>query len=181
VTQEISKLLAAPDPTPSLSAMQSCGVLDLVLPGAVAVALEPLIAREKEFSVAPSWRRRLAALGGAAHLRLSGHDADYIAAIRKPAADLAMDLYRDGRDIVLDRCLLVGRADDIGRALSYRHAPMPLRGDDLLAAGLAPGPGLGAALRAAEEAWVHGGFTAARTELLTRALKAMKNKTAPEG
>jgi poly(A) polymerase len=178
ITQEIVKLLQAPDPAPSVAAMAACGVLDVVLPGTERDNLERLMLPEKEFSIAPSWRRRLAALGGAVQLRLSNHDADYVSAVQKKPADIALELYRDGRDIVLDRRLIAGRRDEIAQALAYVHQPMPLSGNDLLAAGRPPGPALGRSLRAAEEAWVRSRFLATRSELLDCALK---NEAAPEG
>jgi len=180
ITQEIIKLLSATNPTPSISAMQSCGVLDVVLPGANGGNLERLIPMEKKYLIAPSWRRRLAALGSASSLRLSNHDADYVAAVQKKPADITIALYREGRDIVLDRCLIAHDTDGIARALAYMHQPMPLSGQDLIAAGHAPGPALGAALRAAEGLWVSSAFQAARSELLARA-DASKNEAAPEG
>jgi poly(A) polymerase len=42
----------------------------------------------------------------------------------------------------------------------------PLNGDDLMTAGLAPGPGLGAELERLEGAWIESGFTLDRDALL---------------
>jgi len=95
------------------------------------------------------------------------------------ALDLA--LYRQGRDIVLNRCLVAAaRAPSphwrtiLTRAAAWSPRAMPIRGDDLLSLGHQPGPAIGAALQAAEELWVTGGFSATREELIARALQAIR-------
>ena len=45
---------------------------------------------------------------------------------------------------------------------------LPVTGADLIAAGLEPGPELGATLRRLEDWWVATGFTASREELLAK-------------
>ena len=57
---ELKKLLAAPDPAPSLAAMPARGVLTRLLPGADARAMALLVHLEE--GIAPHWPRRLALL-----------------------------------------------------------------------------------------------------------------------
>ena len=48
---------------------------------------------------------------------------------------------------------------------------LPIQASDLMEAGLEPGPGLGAALKSAEDAWIASGFSLDKQALLTHALK----------
>jgi poly(A) polymerase len=79
-------------------------------------------------------------------------------------------LYRLGPDRFADRVLLAwarsgAAADDkTWRALAtlpqrWTAPSFPLRAADLMARGIAKGPALGAALRAAEEAWIAANFS----------------------
>lgn len=198
VTREVSKLLSAANLLPSILMMRACGVLFAVLPEATQLsALNDLIALEEKLPLPRDWRRRLTALLGntdaralAVRLRLSNHDADFLrtlladhpvldASMALSALDLA--LYRQGRDIVLNRCLVAAaRAPSphwrtiLTRAAAWSPRAMPIRGDDLLSLGHQPGPAIGAALQAAEELWVTGGFSATREELIARALQAIR-------
>jgi poly(A) polymerase len=85
-------------------------------------------------------------------------------------------LYRLGPVRFADRVLLVwsrsraGAADPSWQALATlpaRWTPprFPLRAADLMSRGLAKGPALGAALRAAEDAWIAAGFPSDRETL----------------
>ena len=66
IGQEMRKLLAAPNPAPSLATMGATGVLQRLLPGAVPETVSALVALEEAATRTPSWVRRLAALGGGA-------------------------------------------------------------------------------------------------------------------
>jgi len=83
--------------------------------------------------------------------------------------DARVLLYRLGPEKFLDRVLLAwsrapeGVADEHWRALAtlaarWRAPGFPVKAADFLARGVAKGPALGAALRAAEEAWIAEGF-----------------------
>jgi tRNA nucleotidyltransferase/poly(A) polymerase len=61
---EMRKLLAAPDPAPSVAAMEQAGVLHRILPGASSHSLAVLVHMETEIDEAPRWLRRLACIGG---------------------------------------------------------------------------------------------------------------------
>ena len=85
------------------------------------------------------------------------------------AADAHTLLYRLGPVGFCDRVLLAWSRSEAGAADPSWHAlatlpsrwtapRFPLRAADLMSRGVARGPALGAALQAAEEAWVAAGF-----------------------
>jgi len=180
VGAEVVKLLAAPDPDPAVAAMAASGVLARVLPGASAAPLAALVRLEAAGGQAPSWRRRLMAMGcrpdWPGRLRLARAAARALAAT---AAALACDdgpaaaAYRFGaeaaRDAALIRAAARGAAPParleaaIARGLA---ATPPLRAADL--PGL-KGAALGAALRRAEAAWIASDFALGAAELRTLA------------
>jgi len=174
---EMRKLLAAPDPAPSVAAMQTAAVLSAILPGADATALAPLVHLEAETGTAPDPLRRLAALGGsdvAARLRLSRAEARRLAHLRDGIASgmsAAETGYRfgagEGGDIVLLRAALLGTPpppdafDDLRRGAV---AVCPVRAADLMPA--YSGPALGRRLSEIEARWIASGFTLGREDLL---------------
>jgi poly(A) polymerase len=179
VGAEMAKLLAAPDPAPSVAAMASCGVLGRVLPGAEATALGPVVHGEGLAGLGPDWRRRLAALGGQAdwpeRLRLSRGDARAFEAIRAALdADepLAASAYRHGREAAQGAALIRAAAlgwpppgDLAAETARGAAARFPLRAADLAL----EGPALGAALKRLEAAWVASDFTLDREALVALA------------
>ncbi len=173
---EMRRLLAAPDPAPSVAAMQATGVLSRVLPGADARALAPLIHIEGAY--APAFLRRLAALGGEDPedaLRLSRPESRRLSILREGiastagAAELA---YRHGaeaaHDIVLLRAALAGAPlpegweNEVARGAV---AKFPIRASDLMPA--LEGEALGARLRELEAQWIAAGFSLTREQLLS--------------
>ena len=177
VGAEIRKLLAAPDPTPSVAAMGTTSVLTRVLPGADARALPVLVHHEATLGVGPDAMRRLACLGGddpSERLRLSKAEARHLARLRAHLGDAASPAalaYRLGateaRDVVLLNAALLeaplppglDRALEIGAAAQFPVAP-----HDLMTA--YQGPALGAQLAALEDRWIASGFTLSREALL---------------
>ena len=190
VRDEILKLLAAPDPVPVLEAMKEAGILALILPEADGFArLRRLIAVEQALGCADPLRR-LAALAGleavrldrlARRLRLSNKERARLVAMagEVPAPEpraLRAAAYRYGSETTRDRILLAADPSDLAAvraalaALERLSPPrFPLTGRDLVAAGHAPGPALGAALRTLEEEWIASDFGLSRAELLKRA------------
>ncbi len=176
---EFRKLLAARDPAPATAAMAATGVLARCLPGADAEALGPLVHVEQLAGAAPDWQTRLAALGAAEagpRLRLSRAEEAAQARIAAALADDAPPAalaYRHGaaaaRSALLLRAAATGTAPpsqmeaELARGAGVR---LPLAAADLIAAGLAPGPGLGQALARAEAAWVDSDFTLDKAALL---------------
>ncbi|MGX0875652.1 poly(A) polymerase [Roseovarius sp. MBR-154] len=177
VGAEMRKLLAAPDPAPSLAAMQRAGVLSAILPGADARPLAPLVHLESETNTAPNALRRLAALGGEDipnRLRLSRAEARRLALLRDgasatiPPAEIG---YRygvtDGMDMLLLRAALLDtpldpKASDILERGA--HATFPVKPADLMPD--YTGPALGQRLQELEDRWIASGFTLSREDLL---------------
>ncbi len=176
IGSELLKLLAAPDPAPSLASMQSAGCLARALPGADPRGLSILVALEAASGVAPNRVRRLAAIGGedpAEHLRLSKKQTRDAAAIRRWLAEpvQAPGLgYRLGHDLGLDTVLVRAALLEQPLPIGFRSdlelgadAVFPLRAADLPALS---GPALGERLRALENRWIASGFALNRDELL---------------
>lgn len=195
IAAEFLKLLAASDPLPALRMMQADGVLDAVLPGNAGLArLRRLVVLEREADSI----RRLAALIArdagtvADRFKLSGAQRERLEALlAKPATALDADrvaqrraLYHWGSTIYADRVLLAvaarprphGVRQLLRLAQSWKSPRFPLRGRDLLAAGVAPGPEVGALLAALEAWWIKGDFRATaaqcRAELRRRLARA---------
>ena len=175
IGHEMRRLLAAPDPTASVAAMQVSGILGRVLPGADVRALGPLVHLEPSNSA--KWLRRLAALGGtgqAGGLRLSGSEtkalnnlSEAIESTTGPA-ELA---YRLGADMAFDVMLL--RAAVFGLNMPPeleseidrgKNAKFPIKAADLMP-GL-EGAKLGAKLAQLESRWIASGFELSREQLL---------------
>ncbi len=174
---EMKKLLAAPDPAPSVAAMARAGVLAHALPGADATALAPLIHHEAETGVEPEPIRRLAALGGQdvpGALRLSRDEARRLAQLRDGvgldlgAAGLGYRLgFAPARDIVLLRAALIETRVPAGWQAEARRgaaAVFPVRAADLMP-GL-QGPALGAKLKELEARWIESDFEMTKEQLL---------------
>jgi poly(A) polymerase len=189
VAAETLKLLAAPDPLPTLRMMAEDGVIAALLPElrrldrlAALIPLEP----------APDALRRLGALldgdaGAAAamaeRLRLANAQRERLVALAAPpsAVDLAGDeraqrraLHRLGaelyRDLVLLRAAERGDAvrarDLLALATGWRPREFPLKGRDAAALGIAQGPEIGRLLAAVEAWWEDGDFRADRKAAL---------------
>jgi poly(A) polymerase len=189
VAAELLKLLAAPDPLPTIEMMAADGVLAVLLPEAGRrdrlaglVALEP----------SPDPLRRLAALivadavaaqSVAARLRLSNVERDRLVLLAAPpvAIDLAGDERAQRRalhhlglaaygDLVLLRAAETGAADAARRLLAAAPQSLPgefpLRGRDVTKLGIPAGPAVGDALAAVKAWWEAGDFRADRKECL---------------
>ncbi len=174
---EMKKLLAAPDPAPSVAAMAQAGALARALPGADCTALAPLVHLEAEVQRAPDPIRRLAVLGGtdpALALRLSRDEAKRLAAMRQGAlSDLgAAELgYRLGAEAaisaILVRAALIGTPPGEAAEADAKRgaaAQFPITSADLRP-GL-EGAALGQALKKLETRWIASDFTLTRAALL---------------
>lgn len=174
VGAEMRKLLAAPDPLMAVAAMERCGALGHVLPGADARLLGPALEVENQLVLPPDWLRRLLTLGGAdptTALRLSRAETRRLEDFGK-AQEMtpAVAAWKFCKDTGYDLAVLAAAAaatpapDDLHATLDRAAAArFPVR-----AADLAPleGPALGQRLRALEEAWLASGFTLDRAALL---------------
>jgi tRNA nucleotidyltransferase/poly(A) polymerase len=188
VRAELMKLLTAPFAVETVAVMADAGFMTILLSGEPHVASFARMATvEESAEVTPDAVRRLGALGvltadDAARLRekLRLFNAEYhrLASMAdgwrhiSPSlgeAGMRPLLYRLGPERYRDRVLVAwARAPHGADDPAWRHlatlparwtAPrLPLKSADLVARGVAKGPALGAAMRAAEEAWIAAGF-----------------------
>jgi len=197
VQTEMSKLLGAPNPTASLTQMDACGVLAVVLPAHLDVkGMSRLIAAESQAGITNRmWTRRLAVLVPAstvssvvARLRLSNADADHLGAIVHDVplddAQLRHVLFHDGASVVTDRliCARALQADRVeaawlkavAAAVAWTPHPLPVSGGDVLALGLPPGPRIGQVLATMTDWWIDRAFQPSRAEALAELAHLVK-------
>lgn len=195
IAQEMRKLVLAPYAVPVAEAMQDAGILTVVLGIAYPAQLGRVVAFEAAAGLAPGATRRLAALAGrvaedvertAMRLRLSNADRDGMAVAvdaaprLEPPLDLAalrVAAYRlggDGLAASLAQAAATGGrgiANYVSAFDAIRGWPipqLPVSGSDLIAAGMRPGPAIGAVLRSIEEWWIARGFAPDRAALVAR-------------
>jgi poly(A) polymerase/tRNA nucleotidyltransferase (CCA-adding enzyme) len=174
---EMIKLLAAPDPAPSVAAMKHTHVLQRILPGADDVLLAPTVHLEQTISHAPAWDLRLAALGGEDaenRLRLSKKQATALNTLIDAAwgeQGLPEIAYRSGADVArkasILRAALAQRplnTESLDTLRDAANAVFPVKAADLMP-GL-EGAALGQALKDLEAHWIASGFTLSRADLL---------------
>jgi poly(A) polymerase len=188
VRMEMMKLLVAARATPTLVVMSEVGLLMRVLGGVPYLAAFEMMAKaERAAGLAPDAARRLGALGvaipedaerlwlrlrltNAEHARLAAMGAEWRGLSPAQGEQAARGaLYRLKPEHYVDCALLAwarsqaSAHDEAWRgfvALPRRWtAPaFPLKAADFIARGVEKGPALGAAMRAAEAAWVEAGF-----------------------
>ncbi|KCZ53057.1 CCA tRNA nucleotidyltransferase [Hyphomonas pacifica] len=192
IWKELKRLLQAPDPLDALMAMEESGVLAAILPGASASEIPSLVGVEAETGLTPDPMQRLMALVPrrvrevsqlAGHLRLSNVEADRLRSWAAPALGHVLEedqeswseaFYRYGLETIVDRAVIEAAQHAtperlkalLDTAADWSRPEFPLGGADALSAGLT-GPEIGAALRAAEEAWITSGFKLGRADLLS--------------
>ena len=204
VRMEMMKLLVAARATPTLVVMSEVGLLMRVLGGVPYLAAFEMMAKaERAAGLAPDAARRLGALGVAIpedaerlwlRLRLTNAEHARLAAMGAEGRGLSPAhgeqaargaLYRLKPEHYVDCALLAwarsqaSAHDEAWRgfvALPRRWtAPaFPLKAADFIARGVEKGPALGAAMRAAEVAWVEAGFPNDRAALDAIAAAATK-------
>jgi len=188
VRMELIKLLSAAHSVPTLATMAEAGILGGVLGGVPLLAsLANMANLEAALGLAADPVRRLGALSVQVvedaerlwqRLRLSNAEHERLASMadgwkritpamgEQGAREL---VYRIGPARYTDRLLLAwaraqeGTADDAWHGLarlpeSWQAPRFPLKAADLIRRGVPKGPQLGAALRAAEAAWIAAGF-----------------------
>jgi poly(A) polymerase len=175
IADEVTKLLALPEPVASVRLMVEHGILKPVLPEIEpdgVARLARLVAREAEARVEPNSLRRLAALlppdaeiaaGVAARLRLSNRSAKRLAAAAGPtprdSAPPEVLAYAIGAEEAVDRILLGDGDPGTTAALDGWQRPrLRLGGGEIIAMGLAPGPVVARTLQAIEREWAEAGF-----------------------
>jgi poly(A) polymerase len=194
VRMEMLKLLLAARAAPTLAVMAESGLLGTVLGGVGHLAsLENVIKLERALEREDDAVRRLGALGVwvkedaerlGERLRLSNAECERLLALdgwwRVASAQDARSaralLYRLGAETFVDRVLVAWSRSTAGAADASWHAfatlplrwpvpAFPLKAADFMSLGLVPGPPLGAALRAAEAAWIAADFPTDRATL----------------
>jgi tRNA nucleotidyltransferase/poly(A) polymerase len=195
VRMEFLKLLPAPRAAPVLQAMADAGVLLVALHAVPNVVhFSAMTAVEQALSIPPDPVRRLAALAVVIaedaerlwqKLRLSNIEHARLAAMaegwRRISPTLSENaacalLYRLGPELFTDQVLLgwsrsgVQPGDDGWRKLAglpqrWSTPTFPIKAGDLIGRGVAKGPRLGDALKAAERAWIAAGFPADKATL----------------
>jgi poly(A) polymerase len=184
IRQEMFKLMAASGAVPALRLMAETGILERLLP---YTDDWPALAR-----LPPDPLLRLAVLAKdpvamKERWRLSNHEGrrlEAIAAHPPLTPDLRpgerrVILYRIGpeawRDLARIGWAKSGAAPDdpawrdlLALPERWQAPAFPVAGRDLLALGMAPGPGIGAALTRLEDWWLASDFKASREELLKR-------------
>jgi poly(A) polymerase len=207
VRAELMKLLVAPFAVPTLTVMAEAGFTTLLLGGvALLASFANMIKVEEAARVAPDAVRRLGALGVfidedaerlREKLRLFNSESERLASLASrwwrvsPAlgeAGAQVLLYRLGRERYVDRVLIAwtrapqGAADATWRVLAalptrWTAPRFPLKSTDLIERGVPRGPALGAAMRAAEEAWIAAGFPQGEVALDRIAIDAARRTT----
>ncbi|WP_068073703.1 CCA tRNA nucleotidyltransferase [Novosphingobium lentum] len=185
---ELLNLLALPDPAPTVARMAELGVLREVLPEvreAGPQALAALVMEERSQGVARDGLRRLAALLPpepalaeqlAARLRLSIAQRKRLSVVARgddasSTGDPRALAYRIGRDAAIDRLLIAGQS--VAPLAGWEKPRLPIKGGDIVARGIGPGPEVARILQTVEARWVAEGFPdAARVaELLEATLQ----------
>jgi len=191
IADELLKLLAVPDPSPTVAIMLRHAILKPVLPeidGGKLGDLTALIASERAAGITPDPLRRLAALlprdpaianDVAGRLRLSNKAKKRLACAAGASIDgTAQALaYRIGIDCAVDRLLLSNRSSEASDIARW-HAPrLPISGGALIKRGLAEGPVVAKTLRRIEDRWVHAGFPAGEVfqAIVTEELAGARN------
>jgi poly(A) polymerase len=192
---ELLRLLSATAAVATLFVMDSAGVLGHALGEPSDVhAFARLASIEQELGRDPDPILRLAALavlkpGSALSLRdrlkLSGHEFERLARMalpdaafdpRAPEREACAFLYRHGTQAFVDGALLAwARSGDapseptrrarVSLPLRWQAPPLPVRGSDVVALGVAAGPAVGSVLRTFEDWWISEGFPSDRDRI----------------
>ena len=195
VRDEVLKLLAAPDPLPTVWEMTRTSVLETVLPEARRVdRLDRLVVVERSMSASDPIRRLGAlVLDGVSRvvmeplvdrLRLSNKDKERLVRMTLDRSGFRSDMeprairaavYRLGPETFRDLALLAWAEEEVGKAGEWRAVlaiaedwtppRFPLIGGDAMALGIRPGPELGRLLRDAEAWWIENDFAPDMTAL----------------
>jgi poly(A) polymerase len=172
IADELLKLLAVDDPSPTMQVMLERDILKPVLPEVAsdaAESLEALVQSEHRAGIEPDPIRHLVALlprdSGipdliAARLKLSNRVRKRIAcaSISEVAPNPKAAAYRIGVDCAVDRLLLAGRSEEANALLGWKPPRLPIGGGELIKRGLKEGPIVSKTLRRIEDRWIDSGF-----------------------
>ena len=172
IADELLKLLAVEEPTPTVAIMLDHGIMRPVLPeitGTAVSRLAELVQAERSAGLGGAPLRRLAALLPpdpvlaeriGVRLKLSNRARKRLGCAANPdlpenAQALA---YFVGVECAVDRLLLAGKTDDAAAIAGWHVPRLPVRGGQLIERGLRRGPDVARALQAIERRWVEAGF-----------------------
>ena len=173
IADELLKLLAVPDPAPTVGIMLDRNILRPVLPEIAPErlpGLKALVSDEHGAGIAPDALRRLAALlprdpviaeDITSRLRLSNRARKRVgcAAGTELFSSPQALVYRVGTDCAVDRLLLAGKTANAAAISAWKAPRLPISGGALIARGLPEGPVVARTLRRIEDRWVESGFS----------------------
>lgn len=185
IADELLKILAIDDPTPTVRLMIRHGIFQPVLPEIESAdRLRALPGREKAAGVLPDGLRRFGAVLPArtevaaevgARLRLSNAAKTRLICIASREArspdDPRLLAYYVGTACAIDRLLLetelksAQAAKRIAVIRDWQKPRLPVGGGELIALGLEPGPQVAATMQAIEREWTRSGFSADKAEV----------------
>lgn len=196
VWSELKKLLLARNPARAMQIMLTNDILETLLPEANNVdGLEQLLKLESREGLKPDPLLRLMSMSAreplqmallCKRLKMSKVETQRLRAWADDATPLSPELserekliaiYKSGKQTALDRSRLraAGEPDTIRSAhwmvladlaMGWTLPEFPLKGKDLKAAGVEPGPNMGRAMKALEALWIRSGFLADKEKLL---------------
>jgi poly(A) polymerase len=192
VWAELKRILAAPDPSGSVTLMAELGVLQAVLPeGADAARLARVV---RPGAPADPLLRFAALVTGdiaavSERLKLSGEETQKVVALQQGAvvprpddddAMLRRILAENDKSVLIGRSWISGGDAPGWRELRDRLAGIavpvfPLQGRDVVALGVAPGPRVGALLQKVRAAWLAGGCVADRAACLGELVRLLSS------
>ncbi|MFZ5725083.1 MAG: CCA tRNA nucleotidyltransferase [Pseudomonadota bacterium] len=177
IADELTKILALPDPRAIVAQMHGDGIFAVLLPEldtGFAATLDRLLASEAAAGIPPAPLRRLAALlpadaaiaeQVASRLRLSTRQRKHLAALGGHRHDVARPVrqlaHAIGVDAARDVHLLAGDPAALPALADWQVPALPLKGGDIVARGIAAGPEVARILKAVEAAWVAEDFPGA--------------------
>ncbi len=172
ITQEFLKIIDHPNAYTTLSEMQTCSILQQIIPDCDLNALLCLEKNTEFLGMAYSASRNLSTIYSTPNtLRLSNDQVSYVKCIQKLRDNLNQDsiyhaIFNDGKERTLDTLLINGDIDLFKACLLIDDKPLPLTSQDLIASGIPVGPKLGQALASAREFWCLNKFTSTPKEIL---------------
>ena len=174
IADELLKLLAVDDPSPTVAIMLERDILRPVIPeiGREALdSLRSLVAAEKKAGIRSDPLRRFAALLPrdpeladriAARLKLSNKARKRLAcAVTPDLPENAREMaYYIGSECAADRLLLAGKPELAASVARWEAPKFPISGGMLIQRGLSQGPVVAKTLQAIERRWVASNFPA---------------------
>jgi poly(A) polymerase len=183
IADELLKLLALEDPTPTVRLMLGRGLFAPVVPEIVdAARLAELVEAEGSAGVPPDPLRRLSALlptepevasRVAGRLKLSNKAKKRLVSAAEASLGSNPEAlaYRVGTEGAVDRLLLAGKPAEARAIAGWTPPRLPIGGGQLIARGVPEGPEVARTLHRIEETWIAGGFpTGEEFELLVASI-----------